>query len=199
MVALVGPSGSGKSTVVSLLCGFLSPSEGTVSAGGVDLRDIDPRSWRRLVAYLPEHPTLLSTTLAANLRLGAPGATDEELLEALAQAGAPALAASLPGGLGARLGEGGRRLSAGELQRVALARVFLRPASLYLLDEPTVHLDEATELETLAGLRKVVGGASTLVVSHRPAVAMAADRVVSLQGGKLIELARGDVSLTVPA
>ena len=198
-VALVGPSGSGKSTVISLLAGFLSPSEGAVSAGGVDLRQIDPRRWRRLVTYLPEHPTLLSATLAANLRLAAPAASDEELLSALAQAGAPALAGSLPGGLEARLGEGGRRLSAGELQRVALARVLLRPASLYLLDEPTVHLDEASEQEALAGLKKAIGGSSALIVSHRPAVTLVADRVVSLRGGRLVDVAKDDVLTPVPA
>ena len=198
-VALVGPSGSGKSTIISLLAGFLTPSEGSVTAGGVDLRELGPRYWRRLVTRLPEHPTLLSATLAANLRLAAPNASDRELLSALAQAGAPALALSLPGGLEARLGEGGRRLSAGELQRVALARVLLRPASLYLLDEPTVHLDEASEQEALAGLQKAIGGASALIVSHRPAVALAADRVVSLRGGRLIELTRADMPMAVPA
>jgi ATP-binding cassette subfamily C protein CydD len=198
-VALVGPSGSGKSTIISLVAGFLSPSEGAVRAGGVDLREVGPRCWRRLVTYLPEHPTLLSATLAANLRLAAPRASDEQLLSALAQAGAPALAGSLPGGLQARLGEGGRRLSAGELQRVALARVLLRPASLYLLDEPTVHLDEASEQEALAGLQKAIGSASALIVSHRPAVAFAVDRVVSLREGKLIEVARTDMPTAVPA
>jgi ABC-type transport system involved in cytochrome bd biosynthesis fused ATPase/permease subunit len=198
-VALVGPSGSGKSTIISLLAGFLSPSEGAVSVGGVDLRKVDPRRWRRLVTYLPEHPTLLSATLAANLRLAAPGASDEELLSALAQAGAPALAGGLPGGLETQLGEGGRRLSAGELQRVGLARVLLRPASLYLLDEPTVHLDEVSEQEALAGLQKAIGDASALIVSHHPAVALAADRVVSLQDGRLIEVARADMLTAVPA
>jgi ATP-binding cassette subfamily C protein CydD len=198
-VVLVGPSGSGKSTIISLLAGFLSPSQGSVTAGAVDLREVGPRYWRRFVTYLPEHPTLLSATLAANLRLAAPSASDEQLFAALQQAGALALASSLPGGLEARLGEGGRRLSAGELQRVALARVLLRPASLYLLDEPTVHLDEASEQEVLASLQKAIGGASALIVSHRPAVALAADRVVSLREGSLVEVAKANMLTAVPA
>lgn len=198
-VALVGPSGSGKTTVVSLLAGFTVASRGKVFAGEDDLYSLDLRWWRSHVTYLPEHPTLVSTTLAGNLRLANPGATDEQLLSALEEAGAAGLAASLPGGLEARLGEGGRVLSAGEAQRVALARVMLRPALLYLLDEPTVHLDGATEEAALAGLRRAVGGARALIVSHRPAIAQAADRVVTLRDGKLVEISPLGLAEAVPA
>lgn len=198
-VALVGPSGAGKSTVIALLAGFARPSSGTVFAGDADLRDLDLRWWRSQVTYLPEHPSVLSTTLRENLRLANPSATDQQLLSGLNQAGAPELARSLPGGLDAQLGEGGRALSAGELQRVALARVMLRPARLYLLDEPTVHLDQASEEVALTGLRRAIGGASALIVSHKPAVARAADRVLTLRAGKLIELSSFELAEAVPA
>jgi ABC-type transport system involved in cytochrome bd biosynthesis fused ATPase/permease subunit len=188
IVALTGPSGSGKSTIVSLLAGFLAPAEGKVLVGDTDLQDLDLRWWRSQVTYLPEHPTLLSTTLAENLRLADQSATDEQLLSALEQAGAPELASSLPSGLGTPLGDGGQSLSAGELQRVALARVILRPALLYLLDEPTVHLDVTSEEAALAGLRRAIGDASALIVSHSPPAARAADRVVTVRDAKIVEL-----------
>jgi ABC-type transport system involved in cytochrome bd biosynthesis fused ATPase/permease subunit len=188
IVALAGPSGSGKSTIVSLLAGFLAPAEGKVLVGDTDLQDLDLRWWRSQVTYLPEHPTLLSTTLAENLRMADQSATDEQLLSALEQAGAPELASSLPGGLGTPLGDGGQSLSAGELQRVALARVILRPALLYLLDEPTVHLDVTSEEAALAGLRRAIGDASALIVSHSPPAARAADRVLTVRDAKIVEL-----------
>jgi ATP-binding cassette subfamily C protein CydD len=186
VVVVVGPNGAGKSTVVSLLLGFLTPSRGAVLAGGEDLRDLDLAAWRRRLAYLPEHPALLGRTLAENLRLANPSAADDELCAALAAAAAPELAGSLPAGLATRLGDGGRPVSAGELQRIALARTLLRPASLYLLDEPTVHLDEASEAAVITGLTRALGGRSALVVSHRPAVAGLADRVVTLRGGRFV-------------
>ena len=186
VVVVVGPNGAGKSTVVSLLLGFFTPSRGAVLAGGEDLRDLDLAAWRRRLAYLPEHPALLGRTLAENLRLANPSAADDELCAALAAAAAPELAGSLPAGLATRLGDGGRPVSAGELQRIALARMLLRPASLYLLDEPTVHLDEASEAAVITGLARALGGRSALVVSHRPAVASLADRVVTLRGGRFV-------------
>ncbi len=188
-VVLLGESGSGKTTVLSLLLGFLLPSSGQVTVGGEDLRDIDLDRWRGLVTYLPEHPTLLRATLSDNLRLAKPEASDEEIARALANAGSPELARRLPQGLATRLGDGGRAVSAGELQRIALARVLLRPASLYLLDEPTVHLDLAAEAAALDGLAEALAGRSALIVSHRPAVTRIADRVVVLRDGKLAQLA----------
>lgn len=192
-VALVGASGSGKSTVVSLLAGFLEPTSGRVTAGGHDLRNVDLRAWRSFLTYLPEHPTLLPASLAGNLRLARPHATDDELLAALEDAGAPDLVASLPLGLATPLGEGGRSLSAGERQRVALARTLLRPASLYLLDEPTVHMDQASEEKTLASLQWATSGASVLIISHRPLPAHFADRLMTLRDGKILPVASRDL------
>jgi thiol reductant ABC exporter CydD subunit len=186
VVAVVGPNGTGKSTVVSLLLGFANPSRGAITVGGEDLRDLDLASWRRRLTYLPEHPALLGRTLAENLRLANPAASDDELLAALADGGAPGLAQSLPAGLATRLGDGGRIVSAGELQRIALARTLLRKGSLYLLDEPTVHLDEASEAVVIANLARVLAGRSALVVTHRPAVTSLAHRVVTLRAGRFV-------------
>ena len=193
VVALVGPSGAGKSTIVSLLLGFVNPAAGSVTVGDRDLRDLDAGRWRRLVTYLPEHPTLLATTLAANLRLANPLATDDALRAALAAAGAGDLEGTLEDGLETRLGDGGRPTSAGELQRIALARALLRPASLYLLDEPTVHLDDATERAALDGLRRALAGRSALIVTHRPAAAALADRVVTLHAGRLVPVSEEEM------
>jgi ATP-binding cassette subfamily C protein CydD len=186
-VLLVGPSGAGKTSVLSLLLGFLTPSSGQVTVGGEDLFSLDLERWRRLVTYLPEQPTLLAGTLADNLRLADPGASDEHLRSALIEAGAGELARTLPGGIQARVGEGGRLLSAGESQSVALARVLLRPASLYLLDEPTVHLGPAGAEQALASLEKAMSGKSALIVTHDPAAQRLADRVVALCNGRLAQ------------
>jgi thiol reductant ABC exporter CydD subunit len=191
-VALVGRSGAGKSTVMSLLLGFLTPTMGSVTVGDQDLSGLDLDKWRSQISYLPEHPTLLAAALADNLRLANATATDAELLAALAAAGAGDLVASLPRGLATPLGEGGRPVSAGERQRIALARVLLRPRPLYLLDEPTVHLDDQSEVTVLGTLRHVLAGQSALVVSHRPALLALADRVLALQEGNLVPIDAGD-------
>jgi len=185
-VVLVGPNGAGKSTTLSLLLGFTSPSRGSVTVAGIDLRHLDLEAWRRRLSYLPERPTLLAGSLADNLRLADPAAGDERLAEVLAQACAGSLPAGLAGGLGARIGEGGRRISAGERQRIALARALLRPASLHLLDEPTAHLDDRTEAAVVEALRRVLAGRSAVIVTHRPAVIELADRVVILDAGRFV-------------
>jgi len=187
-VVLVGANGAGKSTTLALLIGSLDPSAGSVTAGGVDLRDLDTRAWRRQLAFLPEHPTLLAATLAENLRLADPRATDARLAEALNLAGAGEILARLPDGLGTRLGDGGVTVSAGERQRIAIARVLLREASLVLLDEPTVHLDSAAEATTIKALRGHLRGRSALIVTHRRAVLELADRVVALEGGRFVTM-----------
>ncbi len=185
-VVLVGPNGAGKSTTLAIVLGFLSPTRGSVTVGDDDLRDVDLAAWRRRIAYLPSHPTLLGSTLAENLRLANPNAGNDELIDALRAVGATELLAALPSGLSTPLGDGGRPTSAGELQRIALARVLLRPASLYLLDEPTVHLDEDGEAVALEALRDVLVGRSALIVTHRPAVMRIAHRIVTLRDGTFV-------------
>lgn len=185
IVAIVGPNGAGKSTILSMLLGFAEASSGAVLVDGHDLRACDVDAWRRRIAYLPEHPTLLAATLADNLRLADPTADDRRLTVALQAVGAHEMLGRLDHGLGTLLGEGGRVVSAGERQRIALARVLLRPASLYLLDEPTVHLDTDSEAAVVEGLRSALAGSSALIVTHRTAVLSLAHRVVTLDAGRL--------------
>jgi len=191
-VVVVGPSGAGKSTVLSMLLGFVSPTGGSVTVGDDDLRTLDLKEWRSFTTYLPEHPTMLRATLAENLRIANPLAPDGQLVDALRAAGAEHLLRELEAGLDTTIGEGMRAISAGELQRIALARTLLRPASLYLLDEPTVHLDDLTEAIVIEGLHNALRGRSALIVTHRRAVTELADRVVTLSEGRFTDVARHD-------
>jgi ABC-type multidrug transport system fused ATPase/permease subunit len=157
-----------------------------VTVGEVDLRALDEEAWRRRLSYLSERPTLIAGSLADNLRLADPAAGDYRLREVLDEMGAGDLVASLPDGLDTRLGEGGRQVSAGERQRIALARAVLRNASFHLLDEPTSHLDDDTEATVVEALGRALSGRSALIVTHRPAVLRLADRVVTLKGGRFV-------------
>lgn len=184
-VALVGPSGGGKSTLLSLLLRLADPAAGRIECGGVDLREIEPAEWRRRVAWVPQRPTLFSGTVEENVRLAAPEASDRRLAMAIERAGLLDLLASLPDGLATPIGEGGRRLSAGQAQRIGLARAFLRDAPLLLLDEPTAHLDEATEATIVAAVEELAEDRTALIVAHRPELARHADRVIELRDGVL--------------
>ena len=179
-MAVTGGSGSGKSTLLAVLLGACRPDHGAVYVGDRDLADIDTASWQASVAWLPQRPLLFAGTLADNVRLGEPGASDEDVRDALTHAAAD-FAAELPDGLHTQLGDNGSGLSAGERQRVAVARVILRIRSrdcpLVLLDEPTAHLDGATEQRVVSSLTAVCAGRTTVVATHRPAPATAADHV----------------------
>jgi len=163
-----------------VLLGACRPDHGAVYVGDRDLADIDTASWQASVAWLPQRPLLFAGTLADNVRLGEPGASDEDVRDALTRAAAD-FAAELPDGLHTQLGDNGSGLSAGERQRVAVARVILRIRSrdcpLVLLDEPTAHLDGATEQRVVSSLTAVCAGRTTVVATHRPAPATAADHV----------------------
>ncbi|WP_396909246.1 thiol reductant ABC exporter subunit CydD [Mycolicibacterium sp.] len=177
VVALVGPSGAGKSTLVDVLLGFLEPSTGGVRVGGVALADADHHRWREHVAWLPQRPTLLDGTVADNVRLGAPDASDGDVIAALTSAACDGISPTR------RLVENGADLSMGERQRIALARCFLRAArgaTLVLLDEPTAHLDTVTEARVLTAIRDLAAGRCVLMVAHRAAAVDAADRTVDV-------------------
>jgi ATP-binding cassette, subfamily C, bacterial CydD len=180
LVALVGESGTGKSTVAALLLGFVQPVAGRVTVGGVDLAACDVRAWRRQVAWVPQRPALLRAGVADNLRLGAPGATDDEVSRAAALAGADAFIASLPAGYDTVVGDGGRPLSPGQRRRIGLARAFLRDAPLVILDEPTADLDAASVAFVAAAVERLRAGRTTLVIAHRAELVERADRVVRL-------------------
>ncbi|MEU5461181.1 thiol reductant ABC exporter subunit CydD [Streptomyces althioticus] len=179
-VALVGPSGSGKSTLLSAALGFVRPDAGRVSVGGADLTGLDLAEWHRRVAWVPQRPHLYAGTIAENVRLARPDADDAAVRRALRDAGALDFVEALPHGAGTVLGEDGAGLSAGQRQRLALARAFLADRPVLLLDEPTAALDGATEAEVVAAVRRLAEGRTVLLVVHRPALLAAADRVVRL-------------------
>ncbi|GAB7102938.1 thiol reductant ABC exporter subunit CydD [Streptomyces phaeofaciens JCM 4814] len=179
-VALVGPSGAGKSTLLNTLLGFVRPTEGRVRAGGVDLAVADLEQWRSRIAWVPQRPHLYAGTIAENVRLARPDADDVAVREALADAGALTFVEALPEGLGTVLGEDGTGLSAGQRQRLALARAFLADRPVLLLDEPTAALDGETEAEVVEAVRRLAAGRTVLLVVHRPALLGVADRVVRL-------------------
>ncbi|MGW1984527.1 thiol reductant ABC exporter subunit CydD [Streptomyces collinus] len=179
-VALVGPSGAGKSTLVNTLLGFVRPTEGRVRIGGTDLADLDLDAWRSRVAWVPQRPHLYAGTITENVRLARSGADDAAVRRALADAGALEFVEGLSEGADTVLGEDGAGLSAGQRQRLALARAFLADRPVLLLDEPTAALDGATEAEVVAAVRRLAVGRTVLLVVHRPALLDVADRVVRL-------------------
>jgi thiol reductant ABC exporter CydD subunit len=175
VVALSGPSGGGKSTLLAALLGFLTPTAGTVTVDGVGPDATSGRMWRRRFAYVAQTPGLIAGTVADNVRLADPQASDNEVREVLAAAGAPDLELDHP------VGDEAEGLSAGERRRVGIARALLRirrDADVLLLDEPTAGLDADSEATVVESVR--ASGASAIVVSHRPAVLAAADRVVRI-------------------
>ncbi|MFD8010016.1 thiol reductant ABC exporter subunit CydD [Streptomyces sp. NPDC059762] len=180
-VALVGPSGAGKSTLLDVVLGFTEPEEGgTVRVGGVDLAELDLDAWRSRIAWVPQRPYLFAGTIAENVRLARPEAGDEEVRRALRDAGADSFVDGLPEGAGTVLGEDGAGLSAGQRQRLALARAFLADRPLLLLDEPTAALDGETEAGIVDAVRRLSAGRTVLLVVHRPALLAVADRVVTV-------------------
>ncbi|MFB7586626.1 thiol reductant ABC exporter subunit CydD [Streptomyces sp. NPDC056169] len=180
-VALVGPSGVGKSTLLDVVLGFAAPEEGgSVRVGGEDLATLDPEAWRSRIAWVPQRPYLFAGTIAENVRLARPDASDEAVREALRDAGADGFVTGLPEGLDTPLGEDGAGLSAGQRQRLALARAFLADRPLLLLDEPTAALDGETEAGVVDAVRRLAAGRTVLLVVHRPALLAVADRVVTL-------------------
>ncbi len=180
VLALVGPSGCGKSTLLGALLGLLTPDGGSMRIGGVELAELDPDAWRARLAWVPQRPHLFKASIAANVRLSRPEATDEEVSSAIRSVGLADALARLPDGPDTVLGERGAGLSAGERQRVALARAFLRDAPLLLLDEPTANLDGETEHEVVRSIRALSRERTVLLVAHRPALVAIADRVLPL-------------------
>ncbi|WP_328748683.1 thiol reductant ABC exporter subunit CydD [Streptomyces sp. NBC_00285] len=179
-VALVGPSGAGKSTLLNVLLGFVRPTEGRVRIGDADLAEVDLEEWRSRIAWVPQRPQLFAGTIAENIRLACPDADESAVRRALADAGALEFVDALPRGADTVLGEDGAGLSAGQRQRLALARAFLADRPVLLLDEPTAALDGATEAEVVAAVRRLAAGRTVLLVVHRPALLGVADRVVRL-------------------
>jgi ATP-binding cassette, subfamily C, bacterial CydD len=184
-VALVGESGAGKSTVAALLLGFVEPTSGRVTVGGIDLRECQAPAWRELVAWVPQRPTLLRGTIADNIRLGAPD-SDGAVRAASALAGADGFVAALPRGYETVVGDGGRPLSPGERRRIALARAFLRDAPLVVLDEPTADLDPASVELVARAVERLGVQRTVLLIAHRAELVAHADRLVRLEDGAAV-------------
>ncbi|MEU8892672.1 thiol reductant ABC exporter subunit CydD [Streptomyces sp. NPDC048442] len=184
-VVLVGPSGAGKSTLLALLLGFVAPASGRVTVGGADLADLDPDEWRAQVAWVPQRPHLFAASVRDNIRLGRPGASDAEVREAARAASADRFVEALPQTYDTVLGEHGAGLSAGQRQRIALARAFLKDAPVLLLDEPTAHLDAESEAVVTRATVRLMRGRTSIVVAHRAGLLPHADRVVTVRGGSV--------------
>lgn len=184
-VALVGPSGAGKSTVLGLLLGLVRPDQGRVLVEGTDLRTVDLEHWQSQVAWVPQAPHLFSTSIADNIRLGRPEATDDDVRAAAEAAHVAEFVADLPAGYDTLLGERGEGLSVGQQRRVALARAFLRDAPLVLLDEPTSGLDGQSEALVAAALDRLCAARTVVLATHRLEVVGADYRVVRLETGRL--------------
>lgn len=196
VVGLVGPSGAGKSTVLAVLTALVRPISGRVVVAGHDLSALDPRQVRSLVVLVPQHPVLLAGSIAENIRLGRPAASDRDVAAAAAAAGLAPLLARLPTGLATRVGDRGGRLSGGERQRVALARALLLDPPVLALDEVTSAVDDATERAIVDGVAALRRGRTTLVVAHRPGALAHVDRVVEVRAGRAADVAalRGGAS-----
>ncbi|MFF2023030.1 thiol reductant ABC exporter subunit CydD [Streptomyces sp. NPDC058171] len=185
-LALVGPSGAGKSTLLALLLGFVAPESGRVTVGGTDLARLDPDAWRTRVAWVPQRPHLFAASVADNIRLGRPDATDAEVRRAARAASAAPFVRALPRGYDTPLGEDGAGLSAGQRQRIALARAFLVDAPILLLDEPTAHLDPESEAAVTRAMVRLMRGRTSVVVAHRTSLLPHADRIVTVRAGRLV-------------
>ena len=190
LLALVGPSGAGKSTIATLVPRLYDVDGGAVELAGIDVRDLTFAAVRGAVGVVTQDGHLFHDTIAANLRYAAPDATDAELIHALHRARLGELLATLPDGLDTVVGEGGFGLSGGQAQRVAIARAFLKNAPLLLLDEPTAHLDPATEGDVLESLRRLTVGRTVVMASHAAAAHSFSARRLDLRDGRLVQ-ARG--------
>jgi ATP-binding cassette, subfamily C, bacterial CydD len=179
-VALTGPSGAGKSTLLRAVLGFVTPESGRILVNGADLSGLDLAAWRRQVAYVPQRPHLFAGTVADNIRLGRPDASEADVRRAAEAAAAHEFIAALPDGYATELGERGLGLSTGERQRLAIARAFLVDAPVVVLDEPTARLDLRSEALVAEAAGRLLAGRTALLVAHRPALLSLADRVVHL-------------------
>jgi len=192
-IALVGPSGGGKSTLFALLLGFVEASAGRVCVDDVPLDTLDIAFWRRHIVHAPQRPHLFDGDVVANVAMGRRpemGDVETAVERALAAASADGLVARLPEGVHTRLGENGFGLSGGEAQRLALARAFYRPGPLVLLDEPTAHLDPATERDLARAIAELTVGRTTISIAHRLSTVRRADRIVVLDRGRIVETGR---------
>ena len=185
-IALVGPSGAGKSTVFTMLLRFHDPQAGSLSVDGVDIRALDPAALREAIALVPQQPAIFATSARDNIRYGRLDASDAEVEAAVEAAHASDFIAALPQRLDTQLGERGARLSGGQQQRIAIARALLKDAPILLLDEATSALDAQSERAVQQALETLMEGRTTLVIAHRLATILMADRIVVMDRGRIV-------------
>ncbi|MEP9387389.1 ABC transporter transmembrane domain-containing protein [Mesorhizobium sp. KR9-304] len=186
-VAIVGPSGAGKSTVFSLILRFYDPDSGKVVIDGVDIRDADPAALRVRIAIVPQDVAIFAGTARDNIAYGRPGATDAEIEQAAKDALADEFIDRLEKGFETEVGERGVTLSGGQRQRIAIARAILRDAPILLLDEATSALDAGSETLVQTALERLMLGRTTIVIAHRLATVLRADRILVIDGGRIVE------------
>ncbi|WP_191062318.1 ABC transporter ATP-binding protein, partial [Geminicoccus harenae] len=189
-VALVGPSGAGKTSVLQLLLRFYEPDAGQILVDGVPLAELDPVAHRRRLGWVPQEPMIFSGTALDNIRYGRPDAALAEVRAAAEAAAALGFIDALPQGFDTHLGEKGVRLSGGQRQRIAIARALLADPRILLLDEATSALDAENERLVQQALERLMEGRTTLVIAHRLATVLAADRIVVMDGGRIVETGR---------
>ena len=196
-VAVVGPSGAGKSTLIQLALRFYDPASGTISLNGVPLPQADPAQLRAMMAMVPQDSDIFAASARDNLRYGRWDASDEQIWDAARAANAESFIRALPQGLDSFMGEGGARLSGGQRQRMSIARALLRDAPILLLDEATSALDAESERLVQDALARLMQGRTTIVIAHRLATVRAADRIIVLDEGRIVE--QGDHASLVSA
>lgn len=187
MLALVGSSGSGKTTIANLIMGFILPQKGRIWINHQSLAELDVDAWRTQIAWVGQRPYVQHGTLRENLLLASPASSPYELQRAIQFAWLEELIRRLPHGLETPLGEGGATLSSGEIQRIALARAILKDAPIVVLDEPTAHLDAGLERVLEESILKLCAGRTVLMIAHRLPTVMRADRILVLEGGRIVE------------
>jgi ATP-binding cassette subfamily B protein len=187
LTAIVGPSGAGKTTLSALLPRLYDVTEGTIEINGVDIREFTLQSLRDQIGVVAQDPHLFHESIAENLRYAKHGATDEELIDACKSAQIWNLIESLPNGLDTMVGERGHRLSGGEKQRLAIARMLLKAPSIVILDEATAHLDSENEDLVQAALKSALVGRTSIVIAHRLSTVMYADQILVMSDGQIVE------------
>jgi ATP-binding cassette subfamily B protein len=186
-VAIVGPSGAGKSTIFQLLMRFYDPQSGAILLDGIDIRALRIEDVRRQIALVPQDPVIFGISVAENIAYGAEGISDPAIRRVALQAGADAFIRALPDGYDTRLGERGMTLSGGQRQRLAIARAIVRDAPILLLDEATSSLDAESEALVQSALEVLMRGRTTLVIAHRLATVLKADRILVMEAGRIVE------------
>jgi ATP-binding cassette subfamily B protein/subfamily B ATP-binding cassette protein MsbA len=188
----VGVTGAGKSTLAGLILRFFDPDRGRITLDGVDLRDIRLTSLRAQFSIVLQDPFILPLTVADNIAYGQPNATREQIVAAARAANATRFIEGLPQGYDTVVGERGATLSGGERQRIAIARALLKNAPILILDEPTASLDAVTEFEIMEAMKRLMTDRTTFIIAHRFSTIRAADRIVVLEHGRIVETGRHD-------